>query len=90
MNKTTKRLKILGVEEIEALYERPCFTHEERVEYFTLSSDEETVLERLHSKKSRLYFVLQLGYFKARHLFFSFYLGDFWERTHGTFGHLMQ
>ncbi|NJR55398.1 MAG: Tn3 family transposase [Acaryochloris sp. CRU_2_0] len=75
MNETTKRLKILGVEEIEALYERPCFTHEERVEYFTLSNEEETVLQQLHSNKSRLHFVLQLGYFKARHLFFFFYLG---------------
>jgi len=32
-----KRLKILGDDEIEAIYGIPHFTHEERIEYFSLS-----------------------------------------------------
>ena len=66
MNTTQKRLRILGDDEIEAVYRRPRFTHEERLEYFSLSPTEKAALEQLHSIKSRIYFILQLGYFKAR------------------------
>ena len=79
MNRTPKRLRILGDDEIEVLYERPRFTHEERMEYLKLSCEENAVLEQLHSIKSRLHFILQLGYFKARHQFFAFDLEDVWE-----------
>lgn len=67
-----ERLRILGNDEIEALYGRPRFTHGERMEYFTLSPTEKAALEQLHSIKSQVCFILQLGYFKARHLFFTF------------------
>ena len=35
-NTEQKRLRILGDDEIAALYERPRFTDEERMEYFWL------------------------------------------------------
>ena len=66
------RLKILSGDEIDTLYGRPRFTHQERVEHFALSPTEETALEQLHSIKSTIFFILQLGYFKARHMFFVF------------------
>ena len=69
---TSKRLQILGDDEIETLYGLPQFTPEERIEYFTLSDREAAAIEPLHSLKSRIYVILQLGYFKARHLFFIF------------------
>ena len=81
MTTTHKRLSILGDDEIEVLYGRPRFTPEERVEYFLLSREEKTVLEQLHSMTSRLHFVLQLGYFKARHLFFVFDLPEVMENA---------
>ncbi len=71
---TQKRLKILGDDEIKALYQRPHFTPEERREYFSFSPEELTAMEQLHSIKSRIYYLLQLGYFKAGHLFFRFSL----------------
>ncbi|MDQ1278574.1 MAG: hypothetical protein QG555_1617 [Thermodesulfobacteriota bacterium] len=71
-NSAQKRLSILGEDEIEALYSRPRFTPEERRLYFSLSQPEKELLQELRSVKSRAYFVLQLGYFKARHLFFVF------------------
>ena len=49
MNTTPKRLRILGDDEIDILYGRPRFTHEERMEYFTLLREEKAVLEQLHS-----------------------------------------
>jgi Domain of unknown function (DUF4158) len=76
MKTTEKRLCILGEDEIEALYGRPRFTHDERIQYFSLSPTEKAALEELHSLKSRLCFILQLGYFKARHLFFTFSLRE--------------
>lgn len=73
---TQKRLQILGDDEIDALYERPRFAHEERIEYFAISLREKAAMEQLHSIKSRIYFILQLGYFKACHLFFVFRLNE--------------
>ena len=70
------RLKILGGDEIDALYAHPRFTHEERVDHFALSPAEVAALEQLHSIKSKIFFILQLGYFKARHMFFIFDLRE--------------
>ena len=66
------RPTILSNDEIEALYGRPRFTHEERVEYFSLSPAEKAALEQLHFINAKIYFILQLGYFKARKMFFVF------------------
>lgn len=71
-----KRLKILGNDEIDALYGRPVFTPAERGEYFALAPLEKAVMEQLHSLTSRLFYILQLGYFKACHLFFVFTLDE--------------
>ena len=71
-----KRLVILGREEMDAIYGRPRFTQEEREEYFGLSAEENEALGQLHSLKSRMFFILHLGYFKARRRFFTFDLQD--------------
>ncbi len=71
-----KRLKILSNEELEAIYGRPQFTQEERHSYFSLSQPEKELLEMLRSTKSQVYFILQLGYFKAKNLFFKFDLHE--------------
>ena len=67
-----KRLQILGDDEIENLYGLPRFTPEEQMEYFTLLPKEFAAIEQLPRIRSRIYTILQLGYFKARHLFFTF------------------
>jgi len=71
-----QRLKILGQDEIDTLFRRPCFTYEEREQYFTLSSTEQGVLDELKTTKSKIAFILQLGYFKARRMFFAFTPND--------------
>jgi hypothetical protein len=76
MNTTQKRLRILGDDEITVLYQRPNFTHEERLEYFTLSQSEKDLLHQFRSIRSKIYFILQLGYFKAQHLFFTFHRNE--------------
>lgn len=72
----TNRLRILDEEEQTSVFGRPRFTPAERIEYFSLSASEKVVLEEFHSLKSKLCFLLQLGYFKARHLFFTFCLAE--------------
>ncbi len=54
---TQKRLRILGDDEIAALYERPQFTDPERLEYFALSPREKAALAQFHSIKSRISFI---------------------------------
>jgi hypothetical protein len=75
-NTTQKRLRVLGDDEIEAIYGIPRFTPYERQEYFSFSLKELAALEQLHSIKSQIYYLLQLGYFKARHMFFVFNLQE--------------
>jgi len=65
-----RRLHILDDEEVEALYGRPCFSVDERAEYFTLEPAEVALLRSLRGVSSQVAFLLQLGYFKAKQLFF--------------------
>lgn len=72
----TKRIKILSDNEVHALYSLPEFNHEDRKLYFSLSYPEQEVLETFHYNQSKLHFILQLGYFKAKKMFFTFGLQD--------------
>jgi TnpA family transposase len=67
-----KRLRILSQTEIETLYGRPRFTPDEQIEYFTLSPAEKELLRELRAEHTQCYFILQLGYFKAKQMFFTF------------------
>jgi hypothetical protein len=58
------------------LYGKPHFTPDERVDYFSLTHPEKEVLQEFRSVRSKTYFILQLGYFKAKHLFFTFDLHE--------------
>src|SRR5260370_38626611 len=71
-----KRLHILDNEEIEALYGRPCLTGDERTDVFTLTQPEKDLLTSFTHIPIQLYFLLQLGYFKAKQLFFTFTFDD--------------
>ena len=76
LNPNRHRLQILSADEIEALYSRPRFSEEEREEYFSLTASEQELLQQLRTVKSKTYFILQLGYFKAKRQFFSFELNE--------------
>ncbi|MBF6612488.1 MAG: Tn3 family transposase [Chloroflexi bacterium] len=75
-SKTPKRLYILDDEEIEALYARPRFTEDDRTHAFVLTQSEKDLTASFSPIHSQLYFILQLGYFKAKQLFFSFTFHD--------------
>ncbi len=67
---TPRRLRILTDEEIEALYSRPSLSADERADYFTLTSVEQELLRSVRGLSPQIAFLLQLGYFKAKQLFF--------------------
>ncbi len=68
----SRRGRILDDEDIAVLYDRPSFTDEERETFFTLSQAEQSHLETMEEGHVQLYFLLQLGYFHAKHRFFPF------------------
>jgi hypothetical protein len=70
----SKRLKILEADEIEAVYGLPVFDDNDRAFYFELSPPERAIFSRLRGIKSFIYYILQLGYFKARRQFYIFNL----------------
>ena len=71
MIQKNKRLHLLSESEIKSIYCLPSFTERERHHYFQLSEEEETAFKGLHIS-ARVYFVLQLGFFRAKHLLFTF------------------
>lgn len=76
MKKNQKRIQLLSDTEIEELYSRPEFNIHEQQLYFTLTASERTALTQFSNTRTRIYFILQLGYFKARQQFFNFSLDE--------------
>lgn len=71
MSDFRNRLTILLEAERDELYALPMFPEEERAVYFALEDDEKQEMESLKSLDSRVHFILQLGYFKAKFIFFD-------------------
>ena len=75
----TKRIQILSETEKNDLYCIPLYNPHERNEYFELSKPEQAYLNKYNTARTRIYFILQLGYFKAKQQFFNF---DFHDVKH--------
>ncbi|PHM69990.1 Tn3 family transposase [Xenorhabdus kozodoii] len=71
-----KRIHLLSSTEIEELYARPEFNDHEQNLYFSLSPAERAALEQFRNIQTRIYFILQLGYFKAKQQFFNLSLDE--------------
>ena len=71
-----KRLQLLPLIELNELYAHPRFNEQERWLYLTLQEDELTLLASFRNIKTKLFFALQLGYFRAKQQFFDFKLED--------------
>ena len=67
-----KRINLLSNVEVTDLYARPDFNDDEKALYFTLNEQEQTILNSYTTINTQLYFILQLGYFKAKQQFFKF------------------
>lgn len=70
MNATNKNITLLFESERSALYEVPEFTTEQRTQYFTLTEKELALALGRKDLSAQIYFILQLGYFKAVKAFY--------------------
>ena len=71
-----KRLYLLPEAEISDLYERPIFNQNEQLLYFKMNQVELDLLGKFGTIKTKVYFILQLAYFKAKNQFFTFEFDD--------------
>ena len=76
MNTNQKRLTILTQSEIQDYFGIPRFILEERECYFTLSDKDIMAMQESWSIHSKVNFILMLGYFKSRRMFFNYKLED--------------
>lgn len=67
-----ERITILSPNEIDDIYKLPQLSEEERFLYFTMDADEYTLAHSHRSLDMKVFFIIQLGYFKAKRIFFSF------------------
>jgi len=74
-----KRIQLLSQAEINELYAPPVFNEEERELYFSLDDKEMAAAISYGNPRTQLYFMLQLGYFKAKQQFYSFALEEVFD-----------
>lgn len=72
MEANQNRLSILTQTEIQDYFGIPRLTQEDREHYFDLADSELKLIEDSWQLNTKLYFMLQLGYFKAKRMFFNF------------------
>jgi hypothetical protein len=73
MNKKQKtRINLLSTTEIDELYSIPIFNKKDRELFFALSNSDYKLLDEYRTQKLKIYFILQLGYFRATQQFYNF------------------
>jgi len=71
-----EHLTILEPDEIYDLYSIPSFDEDQQTVFFDLNEAEQQKMRSYRAPLSRLYFILQLGYFKAQQQFYAFDLHE--------------
>lgn len=72
----SERLAVLNNAEQEALYGLPDFDDTQRLEYLALDESELALACSRQGLHVQMYCILQIAYFKAKHLFFRFGWSD--------------
>lgn len=72
----SERLAVLNNAEQEALYGLPDFNDAQRLEYLALDESELALACSRQGLHAQIYCILQIAYFKAKHLFFRFGWSD--------------
>src|SRR5665648_298884 len=80
------RIKILEDHEIDELYGLPRFYPDDRTYYFSLTQAERDISNSYRTLENRVLFILQVGYFKAKTMFFSFEFNE----VHDDVRHILQ
>ncbi|MCP9269730.1 Tn3 family transposase [Xenorhabdus sp. XENO-1] len=74
-----KLLSVLSEAEQEALYGVPDFNDAQRLEFLALTEPELALASSRPSLHTRIYCILQIGYFKAKQAFFRFDWHEVWD-----------
>jgi len=74
--KIKNRIHLLPENKINELYNIPNFTDQEMEIFFSLSADDHLLLTQYKTIKLKIYFIIQLGYFRATKQFYDFSLED--------------
>ncbi len=72
MSIQNERLTILSEAEQAALYEIPDFDDAQRLNYLNLTAQEQALARSRANLAAQVHCAIQIGYFKAKHRFFSF------------------
>ncbi|WP_108653133.1 DUF4158 domain-containing protein [Dongshaea marina] len=70
------RIQILTSDEIDDLYKLPEFNQSEREEYFGLDDNIQAIVSSMDKLETRIYFILLLGYFRAKPVIPKFHLRE--------------
>jgi len=70
------RIILLSNAEIDELYSLPNFNKKDKETFFALSNSDYKLLDQYRTQKLKLYFILQLGYFRATQQFYNFKFDD--------------
>ena len=73
------RISLLSNAEIEEFYSLPIFNKKDREIFFALSNSDYKLLDEYRTQKLKIYFILQLGYFRATQQFYNFKFDDVLE-----------
>ncbi|MBY0378058.1 MAG: DUF4158 domain-containing protein, partial [Gammaproteobacteria bacterium] len=71
MYASNKLLTLLPSAEQAALYDVPEFDDDQRLEYFSFTSKELVIVNSRPGLVDKVHCAVQIGYFKAKHLFFK-------------------
>jgi hypothetical protein len=86
MRASNERLTILSEAEQAALYEIPDFDDDQRLNYLNLTPEEQILMRNRANLLAQVHCAIQIGYFKAKHRFFSI---D-WEEVQDDTNFIMQ
>ncbi len=70
------RIKLLSDSEIDAIYALPSFNEVEQSLYFEFTGHEISIAKEYRTIKAQVYFMISLGYFKAKQQFYLFDLSS--------------
>jgi hypothetical protein len=70
------RINLLSNAELDELYSIPIFNEKDREIFFALSPNDWQLLDKCRTQKLKVYFVLQLVYFRATKQFYDFKFED--------------
>jgi hypothetical protein len=70
------RITLLSDAEVDELYNLPNFNDKDMEFFFALSNSDHLLIKKYKTIKLKIYFILQLGYFRATQKFYNFKLED--------------